>query len=95
MLTKGAKINAEAQRKQRRKEVNAKDSKRKPQITQISADFFCGICGFNNQIGENLCQSVDRDAKGAKDTKGAKGNAETQRKQRRRERKEKQFLCSL
>ena len=59
MLTKGAKINAEAQRKQRRKEVNAKDSKRKPQITQISADFFCGICGFNNQIGENLCQSVD------------------------------------
>ncbi len=41
------------------------------------------------EVGKNLCQSVDRDAKVAKDTKDAKGNAKTQRKQRRRERKEK------
>ncbi len=38
-----------------------------------------------SEIGVNLCQSVDEDAKGAKDTKDAKINAETQRKQRRRE----------
>ncbi len=65
-LCQSADDDAGTQRKQRRrerKEVDAKDSKKKPQITQISADFFCEICDFNNQIGENLCQSVDGTAK--------------------------------
>ncbi len=55
---------------------DAKDAKRKPQITQISTDFFCGICeicGFNHLIGVNLCQSVDNSAKGAKERKGRQG----------------------
>ncbi len=60
-------------RRQRCQEVNAKgaknagDAKKKPQIAQISTDFFCEICGFNRPIGVNLCQSVDN--KGAKDEK--------------------------
>ncbi len=60
---------------------------KKPQITQISTDFFCVLCkflcppanfcvlcDFLPSIGVNLCQSVDNDAKDAKDTKGAKKN---------------------
>ncbi len=46
-----------------------------------------------SKIGVNLCQSVDRDAKGAKDTKDAK--KVTQRRRETQRRKEKIFLCSL
>ncbi len=84
---------------------NAKGVKEKPQITQISTEEKISDLGFADapEIGENLCQSVDDNAKVAKDAKDAKVNAKMQRKQRRRgtrrrggskERKEK-FLCSL
>ncbi len=51
----------------------------KTQKTQNRQEkFFCILCKFlcplwfSFSIGANLCQSVDRDAKGAKDTKAAK-----------------------
>ena len=43
---------------------DTKDAKKKTQITQISADLFCELCGFNHPIGG--CAKV---AKGRKDAK--------------------------
>ena len=59
--TEGAKINAEAQRKQR--------TQRK--VFSVFSVNFCVFRVFFS-IGVNLCQSVERDAKAAKGTKDAK-----------------------
>ncbi len=71
----------------------AESAKEKP---QISTDFFCGICGicgFNNPIGVNLCQSVDRDAKDTKGTKDAKKVTQRRRENRGAESTKKGRKC--